>query len=106
MITAPSEIRKATGMLPFAGGLSGFASVRGSSLYAAHHTAAEAARENGIAATNPNAADPCSSSLLFILSLLCVMSVQLLAHKAGSCFGFTPSAKPPAGPLVRPGAQV
>src|SRR5579864_4589046 len=59
--TAPSEIRKATGMLPCAGGLSG--------LVAAWLRTLATARENGMAEIRPRAED-LSRSLRFIVSFL------------------------------------
>src|SRR5438874_1874138 len=69
IITAPSEIRKATGILPWAGGMSGFASIDG--LLTSGAPAAPAGSElaessptaeNAIAATKPNRATLLSNS--------------------------------------------
>src|SRR5882724_6537382 len=62
MITAPSEIRKATGMLPVAGGLSG-ATGRPA---AAELVAAAPRSEEGIAARSPSAADFSRNSRRFM----------------------------------------
>src|SRR5689334_17053043 len=59
--TAPSETRKATGMLPSAGGLSGFdtAEERAGSA----DSDSQAATEPGAAARHPKAAEACKSFL-------------------------------------------
>src|SRR5437660_1473612 len=78
IITAPSEIRKATGILPWTGGLSGFAMTAGLSLSRAFvaPTASELAEssptaENAIAATKPNRTTLLSNSpSVFIRSFM------------------------------------
>src|ERR1700674_1899635 len=75
MITAPSERRKATGMLPWAGGVSGFG--LGDDCFPSAPVGPSAgpalaktlrAAENGTPASKPNAAAPCNKSLLFMAS--------------------------------------
>src|SRR4029077_1158111 len=75
MSTAPSETRKATGMLPCAGGLSGLAVAVGLSASAPITNDLPAAG-NGIAANRLNAADFCSNSLLFMTSLLFLFQLR------------------------------
>src|ERR1700680_4812087 len=88
MTTAPSDTRKATGMLPWAGGVKGFGRACGCLPFAAApEPGAAAARaparslpaaENGMAARTPNAAAPCSNSLLFMVDVLSIGDSRLL----------------------------
>src|SRR6266571_1823370 len=70
MTTAPSETRKATGMLPLMGGLRGTGGACGLAApersAAPAHAAREPRAEPGTAAIKPSAVDLLSSSLLFI----------------------------------------
>src|SRR5690348_17058271 len=71
IMTAPSEITNATGMLPSAGGLRRFAA--GEVLFPfgpACDITAGRAIESGKADANPNAAAPLSNSLLFMAMIL------------------------------------
>src|SRR5258706_24851 len=81
MITAPSETRNATGILPWVGGLSEFETALGFSEGMASDNCIvrvlDSVRgiETGIAAMKLNAADLWSNSLRFIASLLCDFQV-------------------------------
>src|ERR1700686_1947806 len=75
MRTAPSEIRQATGIDPWAGGLSLLSKPRGLPVRLNESVRSASARdipesENGIAVMKPSAADCLSNSLRFIGNLL------------------------------------
>src|SRR5690348_11523242 len=83
MITAPSEIRKATLMLPSAGGLSGLGAsgVALSSSPAAIHRV----EKSGNAATHPSAAPPLKRALRFMIGSFRVSSPACLNWLSRTC---------------------
>src|SRR5437773_2626100 len=76
--TAPSEIRKATGILPWAGGLMDFASVE-PELAERSPTA-----ENAIAAIKPNSMAILSNPLPHIMFVFLFMASSFLCQPVGS----------------------
>src|SRR5690348_9720637 len=78
IITAPSEITKATGILPSAGGLSELAVGKGLFPFGtSSDVIAGLAIDSGIADAKPNAAAPLSNSLRFMALVLLACNYEL-----------------------------
>src|ERR1700686_3201184 len=91
IITAPSETRKATGILPWTGGLSGFALTAG--LFASEALVASTGPElaesspkadSAITVIKPNLAAVLSNSVLFIAFVLSFMTLSSRGWAVGS----------------------